>query len=81
MRGNFPVQLSAESPSNISLARHKPRGIYNPGMAAVREGPLSSQSNTTITAPPTYQKSYPKFWNPRATFENIPLCPPKYIYI
>ena len=25
------------------------------------------------TSPPTPQKSYPKFWNPRTTFENTPL--------
>ena len=30
------------------------------------------------TSPPTPQKSYPKFRNPRTTFENNPLCPPKY---
>ena len=35
------------------------------------------QSNLQ-TSPPTPQKSYPKFRNPRTTFENTPLCPPKY---
>ena len=30
------------------------------------------------TSPPTTQKSYPKCWKPRTTFENAPLCPPKY---
>jgi hypothetical protein len=39
MRGNFPAQVYAESPSNIPL---------------------------------TPQKSYPKSWNPRTTFENPP---------
>jgi hypothetical protein len=28
------------------------------------------------TSPPTPQKSYPKFWNPRKTFEMTPLDPP-----
>ena len=30
------------------------------------------------TSPPTPQKSYQKFRNPRTTFENTPLCPPNY---
>ena len=30
------------------------------------------------TSPPTPQKSYPKFRNPRTTFENAPLCPHNY---
>ena len=30
------------------------------------------------TSPPTPQKSYPKFRNPRTTFENTPLFTPKY---
>ena len=30
------------------------------------------------TSPPTPQKSYPKFRNPRTTFENTPFCAPKY---
>ena len=30
------------------------------------------------TSPPTPQKSYTKFWNPRTTIENTPLFPPKY---
>ena len=29
------------------------------------------------TSPPTPQKSYPKFWKPRITFQNIPLFLPK----
>ena len=31
-----------------------------------------------LTSPPTPQKSYLKFRNPRTTFENTPRCPPKY---
>ena len=30
------------------------------------------------TPPPTAQKSYPMFRNPRKTFESTPICPPKY---
>ena len=36
--------------------------------------PSESPSNIS----PTPQKSYPKFRNPRTTFENTPLRPPKY---
>ena len=35
------------------------------------------QSHLQISLP-TPKKSYPKFRNPRTTFENTPLCPPKY---
>jgi hypothetical protein len=32
------------------------------------------------TSPPTPQKSYPKFPNPRTTFENTPLSPQLFFY-
>ena len=34
---------------------------------------------SNLTSPTTPQNSYPKFRNHRKTFENLPLCQPKYI--
>jgi hypothetical protein len=39
--------------------------------------PKCAQSHLE-TYPPTLQNSYPKFWNHRTTFENTPICLPKY---
>ena len=95
-----------------------PMGVLAPGSAHARpsaQPPIDMSGNFRRmclqshlqTSPPTPQKAYPKFWNPRklpplsaqkchsagsrggpqflvvdlnpmTTFENTPLCPPKY---
>ena len=57
-----------------------PMGVLAPGSAHARPSawpPIDVSGNFTAqslqshpqTSPPTPQKSYPKFWNPRTTFE------------
>jgi hypothetical protein len=68
-----------------------PMGILAPGSSHARPSaappPINMCGNfpalvSAETSPPTHQKSYSKFRNPKTTFENTPLCPPKYtIYI
>ena len=66
-----------------------PMGVLAPGSTHARSSaraPIDMSGNfrrTCLqshlqTSPPTPYKSYLKFWNPRTTFENTPLCPPKY---
>ena len=59
-------------------AKHKPRGIVNPGMAAGREGPLSQISNTNIlfTELNHMQLILPKLARPTAMVKHI-----KYVHI
>ena len=43
-----------------------------------RNFPPHESAKSPSKSPPTPRKSYPEFQNPRTTFENNPLCPPKY---
>ena len=51
-----------------------PMGVLAPGSAHARPSALQSHIQTSPTTP---QKSYPKFRNPRTTFEITPLLRPK----
>ena len=78
--------FSDEKITKIPLA---PMGVLFSGSAHARPSALPPIDVAEIsrrtclqihlqTSPPTPQKSYPKFRNPRTTFGNTPLCPSKY---
>ena len=79
----YMIFLSLDKDIFFPLA---PRGVLAPGSAHARpsaQPPIDTSGNISVhvskghlqTSPPTPQKSYPKFRNPRTTFENTPLTP------
>ena len=55
-----------------------PMGVLAPVSAKDEIFRCMCLQNKPQKSPPTHLKSYPKFRNPWTTFENTPLCAPKY---